>query len=599
MPTNIDTHDLDATSGAVYFAVGRGTEGGPASYHLAIAGITQGVSEPHWGTVSRVAQNSGYSLGAIQVDFGQRGEWALGAIDGHALKPGETTYVDAVIDQASAYAKAHNLPFTQDHADLRRDLLSHGNGLSGRSSIEFIDTNTRDSINAWAGSAEGKQWIHANIDYPQVRNATQTGMTMVDTHGSNIAEENRFEAISLIAKTANQLPSQLPKLQKVLEEGGDYEALRAKAGQIRETYQYFDAPKAGDIAVRYEDAYANNKDAMDRAHANVSSRDFSPAGEQNDAYIQVALGQIGAPRQQAASQTLKEGSSGREVLKLENNLVALGFASADGQQTLNPDRRFDATTRQAVEEFQRAHNLDPVDGKAGRDTLTAIDREARELQGNLAALGLTDAKGQAIASDGYLGAGSRHAINTFQQQHGLPATGIADADTRQALASEMQQRVQGQGQNQGQNQNPGQQTAADPARETVYPMSDPRSPQNWLYTETLVQVKFAEEARGLPSGEHSEKLAAALTVEATRAGMWKIDRVELNQDGSMARAVQANAMRDESALNRNSAPVSTAEAMGQSVQENSERALQVSDQQREQQRIDQQTQQHGPRAMMA
>lgn len=41
MPTNIDTHDLDATSGAVYFAVGRGTEGGPASYHLAIAGITQ------------------------------------------------------------------------------------------------------------------------------------------------------------------------------------------------------------------------------------------------------------------------------------------------------------------------------------------------------------------------------------------------------------------------------------------------------------------------------------------------------------------------------------------------------------------------------
>ncbi|HFL7665201.1 TPA: peptidoglycan-binding protein, partial [Stenotrophomonas maltophilia] len=162
---------------------------------------------------------------------------------------------------------------------------------------------------------------------------------MVDTHGSNIAEENRFEAISLIAKTANQLPSQLPKLQKVLEEGGDYEALRAKAGQIRETYQYFDAPKAGDIAVRYEDAYAGNKEAMDRAHAKVSSRDYSPAGEHNDADIKVALDQIGAPRQQAGSQTLKEGSSGRDVLKLESNLVTLGYASADGQQTLNPDRR--------------------------------------------------------------------------------------------------------------------------------------------------------------------------------------------------------------------------------------------------------------------
>ena len=60
-------------------------------------------------------------------------------------------------------------------------------------------------------------------------------------------------------------------------------------------------------------------------------------------------------------------------------------------------------------------------------------------------------------------------------------------------------------------------------------MSDPRSPQNWLYTETLVQVKFAEEARGLPSGEHSEKLAAALTVEAARAGLYRVDRVELNR----------------------------------------------------------------------
>ncbi|WP_234413433.1 peptidoglycan-binding domain-containing protein [Stenotrophomonas sp. ZAC14D2_NAIMI4_7] len=35
------------------------------------------------------------------------------------------------------------------------------------------------------------------------------------------------------------------------------------------------------------------------------------------------------------------------------------------------------------------------------------------------------------------GAGSHHAITTFQQQ-GLPATGIADADTRQALASDVQ-----------------------------------------------------------------------------------------------------------------------------------------------------------------
>jgi len=612
MPNTIDTRDLDATSGAVYFSVGRGTEGGPSSYHLAIAGITQGLREPNWGNVGSVAQNSGYSLGAIQVDFGQRGTWALGAISGRALQPGESTYVDAVIAQASAYAQAHNLPFSDDHAGLRSDLLSHGNGKGNRSSIQFIDTATRDSINAWAGSDEGKQWIHANIDYPQVRNATQTAMTMLDQHGSGIAEADRFEAISIIAKTANQLPSQLPKLQKVLEEGGDYQALRDRAGQIRESYSYYDGPKAGDIAVRYENAYANNQEAMDRAHAKVSSREFSPAGEGNDTDIRAALDAIGARRQSApASQVLTEGSNGRDVIKLENNLLALGFAGAGAQQQLNPDRIFDHNTRAAVEAFQRAHGLEPVDGKAGPVTLAAVDREARALQSELAAVGATGRNGEAITSDGYLGADSRHAIGQFQQQQGLANTGIADAATREAMAAQQpQQQTQQQSQHQQQQQAQqavlgtaaaalGRQAALATPAETVQPLSDWRSPQHWLYMETLVQVKFAEEARGLPSGEHSEKLAAALTVEAARSGLFRVDKVELNEDGSMARAVQTSALRDEGALNRTSNPVSTHDAMRQSIQENSERALQAGDAFREQQRIEQQQEMHGPRAMMA
>lgn len=135
----------------MHFAVGRGSEGGPASCHLAIAGITQDVTEPHWGTVNNVAQNSGCSLGTMQIGFGQRG--------------------------------------------------------------------------------------------------------------------------------------QLPKRQKVPGEGGGCEALRAKAGQIRKTCQYFDVPKAGDITVCHEDACANNKQAMDRIHALVSSRDCSPAGMSTAATI--------------------------------------------------------------------------------------------------------------------------------------------------------------------------------------------------------------------------------------------------------------------------------------------------------------------------
>jgi peptidoglycan hydrolase-like protein with peptidoglycan-binding domain len=439
MPNNIDTRNLDATAGAVFFAVGRGTEGGGSSYHLSIAGITKGLDEPKWGTVSAVAANSGYSLGTIQVDFGQRGTWPLGATAERTLKAGETTYVDAVIDQASAYAKAHRLPFTNDRADLRADLLSHGDGEGKRSSIRFIDVPTRDSINAWAGSPEGKQWIHTHVDYPQVRNATRIAMTMLDTHGSGIAEDKRFEAIALIAKSANQLPGTLPQLEAVLKRGGDYQDLRDKAAEIRQDKKYYAGLTAADVAAGYEDAYPRHSAEMDRAHLKVGRRDFAPANEGNDPDIRVALEQARSHKHGGAGpQVLKEGSSGRAVEKLEHNLHALGYGGA-GAQAIHPDRQFDASTRQAVEAFQRDHRLNPVDGKVGPATLGAIDREARALQSDMAVLGLTDAHGKAITADGYLGAGSQHAINVFQQQHHLPATGMADAQTRRAIDAEAAQ----------------------------------------------------------------------------------------------------------------------------------------------------------------
>lgn len=438
MPNNIDTRNLDATAGAVFFAVGRGTEGGGSSYHLSIAGITKGLDEPKWGTVSAVAANSGYSLGTIQVDFGQRGTWPLGATAERTLKAGETTYVDAVIDQASAYAKAHRLPFTSDRADLRADLLSHGDGEGKRSSIRFIDVPTRDSINAWAGSPEGKQWIHTHVDYPQVRNATHIAMTMLDKHGSGIAEDKRFEAIALIAKSANQLPGTLPQLEAVLKRGGDYQDLRDKAAEIRQDKKYYAGLAAADVAAGYEDGYARHPAEMDRAHLKVGRRDFAPANESSDPDIRVALEQARSHRHGGGPQVLKEGSSGRAVEKLEHNLHALGYGGV-GAQAIHPDRQFDAATRQAVEAFQRDHRLTPVDGKAGPATLGAIDREARALQGDMAALGLTDAHGKVITADGYLGAGSQHAINVFQQQHHLPATGMADAQTRRMIDAEAAQ----------------------------------------------------------------------------------------------------------------------------------------------------------------
>jgi hypothetical protein len=56
--TNIDTRNLDALAGAVYFTVGRGTEGGSASYRLSVAGVDRS----EWGQASKMAASSRYNI---------------------------------------------------------------------------------------------------------------------------------------------------------------------------------------------------------------------------------------------------------------------------------------------------------------------------------------------------------------------------------------------------------------------------------------------------------------------------------------------------------------------------------------------------------
>ncbi|MFK2904365.1 peptidoglycan-binding protein [Dyella ginsengisoli] len=368
---NLDTHNLDAMSGATYFVVGRGTEGGPASYRLSIAGITAGTSDPNWGHADRIKANSGYSIGTIQVDLGQRGAWALGSTDGGALKPGETTYVDAIIGQASAYAKAHALPFTQDQAQLRADLLSHGNGKEHRGTLAFIDTDTRDSINAWASSEEGEKWIHKNIDYPQVKNATQTAMDMLDQNGKNVPEDHRLEAIAILAKTANQMPSALKTYEKVLKDGGDYSDVLATANDIHRRLDWYDGPKAAAIAKQYKQAHDDPTvaAAIDRAHTKVGDADFNPLKSANDPDIEQALKAIGQGHRSHHT-VLHQGSHGHAVVALQTELAQLGFTDSHGHR-IKHDGDFGPSTRFAVETFQRKHSL-KADGIVGHDTAEAL-----------------------------------------------------------------------------------------------------------------------------------------------------------------------------------------------------------------------------------
>lgn len=233
--STIDTRNREALDGAVYMAVGRGTEGGTASYRLSIAGITMGQSDPHWGDVGSVKANSGYSLGAIQVDLGQRGTWPVGAISGRPPKPSETSYVDAIITQSSAYAQQHHLPFTDDQTKLRDDLLSHGNGKRHRSSISFLDADTRDGINAWASSEEGKQWMHRNIDHPQIKNATDVAVSTLDQYGKTSRKNIVSKRSASSRKRLIRYPASLKSSKRSWRTAGRMTTSWAKPKRSRNT----------------------------------------------------------------------------------------------------------------------------------------------------------------------------------------------------------------------------------------------------------------------------------------------------------------------------------------------------------------------------
>lgn len=360
---NIDINDAAQRAGAVYFVVGRGTEGGSASYRLSVAGV----SPQEWGTVSAVAANSGYSLGSIQVDLGQRGTWPLGAVNGRPLRPGESTYVDAVIDQASAYARTHQLPFPDDKASLaqlRSDLLSHGDGQRNRPSIRFISAEHRDSFNAWAGSDAGKQWIHRNIDFPQIRAVTDAAKEVLDQHGQRIPEHRRFEVLCILAKNANQHPASYRELVGSLKQGADYERFMNKVTELNGFVSNYDADKAGELARQYQENFRKpgNALAMEAAHRRVASDSYRPSEERQIPEIQTALAAY--RRDVNDPSVLDRGDKGADVRLLQQALQRHGKALKD-------DSDFGPGTERLLTEFQREHRLAPT-GFGDRSTLQAL-----------------------------------------------------------------------------------------------------------------------------------------------------------------------------------------------------------------------------------
>jgi Putative peptidoglycan binding domain len=141
--------------------------------------------------------------------------------------------------------------------------------------------------------------------------------------------------------------------------------------------------------------------------------------------VEVAAAQE-RPAASAASTTLKKGSRGPRVRRLQR---ALGIP-ADGI--------FGPGTKRAVRRYQRRHGL-VADGIAGPQTLRSLRSRSRSARGSgrRADTGrggvrsLQRALG--VPADGVFGPRTEAAVKRYQRRRGLAADGIAGPQTRAAL----------------------------------------------------------------------------------------------------------------------------------------------------------------------
>lgn len=230
---------------------------------------------------------------------------------------------------------------------------------------------------------------------------------------------------------------------------------------------------------------------------------------------------------------LSRGDLGDPVADLKAQLRGLDYPIAD-VQPWKDERIYDAETEAAIRQFQRDENIEPADGRADERTRDALNTRALEQ-------GLPEAA---------------EAVHRREAAEVAPAPVPTGAD--QPAERAIEQPVQPQG---DERQGALQPTGSQSAYAGVFP-------------QVLDQVHSVERERGIPAGEHSQNLAGVLTVASLREDI-RPDRVELNLDGSRARAVEVSRVGDDPAINRTTETVVTAVAIAIPERQSAEEAARV------------------------
>lgn len=228
---------------------------------------------------------------------------------------------------------------------------------------------------------------------------------------------------------------------------------------------------------------------------------------------------------------LSRDERGDPVADLQRQLGGLGYTGADGEP-LDVKRKYNAETEAAVRQFQRDENIEPADGRADERTRDALNARAVE-QGLPEAAEAVRRREAAEAAPAVVPPGVPPVVPSGADQPVEPPAG-------RGIEQPMPPPV-------------------DP-RQGALPAADAQPVYAGLFPQVLDQVYGVERERGIPAGQHSQNLAGVLTVASLREDI-RPDRVELNLDGSRARAVEISRIGDDPAINRSTEAVVTAAAV--------------------------------------
>lgn len=234
---------------------------------------------------------------------------------------------------------------------------------------------------------------------------------------------------------------------------------------------------------------------------------------------------------------LSRDERGDPVADIQRQLRGLDYTGADGQP-LEVNRRYNAGTEAAVRQFQRDENIEPADGRADERTRDALNARAVER-------GLPEAA---------------EAVRRREAAEAAPAVVPPGADlpAEQPAGRAIEQPMP---------------PPVDP-RQGALPGADAQPVYAGLFPQVLDQVHGVERERGIPAGQHSQNLAGVLTVASLREDI-RPDRVELNLDGSRARAVEISRIGDDPAINRSTEAVVTAAAIAVPERQSAEEGARV------------------------